>query len=80
MNLLRKILAWFDSKHLRTYVVWNPEKIYCYTDEPYSYEGLLEVELKTKSSFSSIIRTHDINQFIEATLNEFDVDVYHQQI
>lgn len=70
---------------MKTYVIWNPDKICMYRkySPEYSsetYEGLLEFEEKTEGSLSSEVTTDDIDALIEAVYNETDVSLMYHEI
>jgi hypothetical protein len=72
---------------MKTYIVWNAYKISEYTGTacPSTYAGLRTAEQATDSSWSSVINTDDIGQFVTAVQNEFDgtlcyIDATHVRI
>lgn len=63
---------------MKTYIVWNPQKVYDSCNGlgsllAESYECLLLAESLTSSKISSEVKTDDIDQVIDACLNEADV-------
>lgn len=69
---------------MKTYVIWNPDKICEYrkyvpehTSE--TYEGLLEYEDKSDGSLSSVVTTDDIDNLMAGIYNETDIQLcYHE--
>jgi len=61
-------------KKSKIYVIWSAYK----AEGCNTYEELIALEKETNCSISSIIVTHDIEQFVTAVLNEWDGDLlYH---
>ena len=58
----------------KKYIVWNPAKA------GNTYGELLDTEEKEGCSFSSVIETDNINQFIEAVHQETDISLNYQRI
>ena len=59
---------------MKTFIVWNEDKASAAT-----YEELKQREEGTGYSYSSIIETNNIVQFVHAVQNEFDGDLlYHE--
>ena len=72
-NLIERALG-EQPAPVKTYVVWSAYK----AEGCNTYEELLALEKETDCSISSIIVTHDIEQFETAVLNEWDGDLlYH---
>lgn len=69
---------------MKTYVIWNPDKICEYRKyEPEytsdTYEGLVEYETKGDGSLSSVVTTDDIDNLMEGIYNETDIQLcYHE--
>lgn len=82
-NLLAKIREHFQGvPPVKTYVIWNPEKISPYTHLPLTttYGGLRECERKSGYSWSSVVCTTDIEGLINAIHNESDVCLCYKEI
>ena len=69
---------------MKTYVIWNPDKLEQYqsVSSKYSavtYEGLLEHE-EHNGTLSSEVTTEDIDALIEAVYNETDVTLMYHEV
>lgn len=60
------------------HVIWNPALVSEHTPlESDTLIGLVDAEHRTNSSISSVVKTRDIKQIIEAVYNETNVKLCH---
>lgn len=58
----------------KRYVIWNPSKLYQGTSlNRDTLLGLVDAELRTEASLSSVVSTRDIKGLIDAVYNETDI-------
>ncbi len=68
-------------KEIKKYVIWHPEKVCSLSGTyPKSYEELKAIEEKTSYSYSSVVKTDDIEELINGVHNETDICLEYYQL
>ncbi|MEZ8028523.1 hypothetical protein [Enterovibrio norvegicus] len=64
----------------KTYVIWNKSKFAHENQDAETYEQMLASEDNMCGCLSSVIRTHDIHELIQAIYNETDIELNYHHI
>ena len=65
---------------MNTYTIWNPNFVAQYEDKPAdTFEELQEVERTSQNTYSSTVRTDDIDGLVQAIQNETNASIKYEE-